>query len=67
MNERQYQTDTLRQNLESVMTTYMRFAQENQDLETTKTQEQTWRTVGIHVNNTHFGLLFAQFRDQNGV
>ncbi len=41
MNERPYQTDTLRQNLESVMTTYMRFAQENQDPETTKNQGQT--------------------------
>lgn len=32
MNERPYQDGTLRQNLESLMTTYMRFAQENQDL-----------------------------------
>ena len=32
MDERPYQDGTLRQNLESVMTTYMRFAQENQDL-----------------------------------
>ncbi len=29
--------------------------------------EVSWRTVGIRVNNTHFGLLFAHFRDQNGV
>lgn len=32
MDERPYQDGTLRQNLESLMTTYMRFAQENQDL-----------------------------------
>lgn len=32
MEERPYQDGTLRQNLESLMTTYMRFAQENQDL-----------------------------------
>ena len=32
MNERPYQDGTLRENLESLMTTYMRFAQENQDL-----------------------------------
>ncbi len=32
MSERPYQDGTLRENLESLMTTYMRFAQENQDL-----------------------------------
>ena len=32
MDERPYQDGTLRDNLESAMTTYMRFAQENQDL-----------------------------------
>ncbi|MBK8903594.1 MAG: TetR/AcrR family transcriptional regulator [Anaerolineaceae bacterium] len=32
MDERPYQDGTLRENMESVMTTYMRFAQENQDL-----------------------------------
>jgi AcrR family transcriptional regulator len=32
MDERPYQDGTLRENLESLMTTYMRFAQENQDL-----------------------------------
>ncbi|MBK7920348.1 MAG: TetR/AcrR family transcriptional regulator [Chloroflexi bacterium] len=32
MSERPYQDGTLRENLESLVTTYMRFAQENQDL-----------------------------------
>ncbi len=32
MDERPYQDGALRENLESVMSTYMRFAQENQDL-----------------------------------